>query len=87
MAKAEGRRRVRGPRLPGGTREAMRRLQRFVDERLGRYATERNEPTPYMTTELSAHLHFGHISPLTIALEAYGERRPRGKRSTRCSRS
>jgi deoxyribodipyrimidine photo-lyase len=52
----------------GGTHEALRRLRRFVDERLARYAGNRNEPTPYSTTELSAHLHFGHISPLTIAL-------------------
>ena len=53
---------------PGGTREAMRRLRRFLNERLAGYATERNEPTPYRTSELSAHLHFGQISPMTIAL-------------------
>ena len=52
----------------GGTAEAQLRLKRFIKERLPRYATERNEPTPYMTSELSAHLHFGHIGPLTIAL-------------------
>ena len=54
----------------GGTVEALRRLKRFVKERLPVYATERNEPIPYNTTELSAHLHFGQISPLTIALAA-----------------
>ena len=53
---------------PGGPLEAMRRLKRFVNQRLDGYATERNEPTPYTTSELSAHLHFGHINPLTIAL-------------------
>jgi deoxyribodipyrimidine photo-lyase len=52
----------------GGSVEALSRLQRFIKHRLPVYATERNEPTPYQTTELSAHLHFGHISPLTIAL-------------------
>jgi deoxyribodipyrimidine photo-lyase len=52
----------------GGTSEAHRRLRRFLSERLPRYATERNEPTPYSTSELSAHLHFGQISPLTVAL-------------------
>ncbi len=52
----------------GGTAEAMRRLRRFLKDRLPRYSTERNEPTPYQTSELSAHLHFGHISPTTIAL-------------------
>ncbi|APW63804.1 deoxyribodipyrimidine photo-lyase [Paludisphaera borealis] len=61
----------------GGTGEAMRRLKRFLDERLVRYAEGRNEPTPYSTTELSAHLHFGHISPLTIALAALNSEGPR----------
>ena len=56
------------PNYKGGTGEAMRRLQAFIKHRLPSYATARNEPTPYMTSELSAHLHFGHISPLTIAL-------------------
>jgi deoxyribodipyrimidine photo-lyase len=50
----------------GGTAEAARRLKRFVRERLARYATRRNEPTPYTTSELSAHLHFGQISPIRI---------------------
>lgn len=50
----------------GGTAEALRRLKKFVDERLVKYATDRNEPTPYTTSELSAHLHFGHISPTRI---------------------
>ena len=52
----------------GGAAEAARRLRTFVKQRLPQYATERNEPTPYMTSELSAHLHFGHISPVTISL-------------------
>ncbi len=56
------------PSYRGGTQEAIRRLRIFIEQRLPRYATERNEPTPYMTSELSAHLHFGQISPLTIAL-------------------
>ena len=54
----------------GGSQEARERLRRFVADRLPRYATERNEPTPYMTSELSAHLHFGHISPITCARAA-----------------
>ncbi len=56
------------PDYRGGTSEALRRLKRFLKERLPRYAEDRNEPTPYATSELSAHLHFGHINPLTIAL-------------------
>ena len=61
----------------GGTREAMHRLRHFLQDRLPRYATQRNEPTPYHTSELSAHLHFGHISPLTIALAVSGSDAPR----------
>ena len=61
----------------GGTREAMRRLRRFMRDRLPRYSTERNQPVPYSTSELSAHLHFGHISPLTIALAVMASEAPR----------
>ncbi len=56
------------PGYRGGSVEAQARLGRFLAERLRRYATDRNLPTPYMTSELSAHLHFGQISPLAIAL-------------------
>ena len=65
------------PDYRGGTREALRRLRDFLRHRLPRYAAERNEPTPYRTSELSAHLHFGHISPLTIALAVSGTDAPR----------
>ncbi|WP_152051189.1 deoxyribodipyrimidine photo-lyase [Tautonia marina] len=58
------------PGYRGGPSEASKRLERFVSDRLPHYATARNEPTPYMTSELSAHLHFGHISPITCALAA-----------------
>jgi deoxyribodipyrimidine photo-lyase len=61
----------------GGTREALARLKRFVSERLARYSGARNEPTPYSTSELSAHLHFGHISPLTMALAVKNTGLPR----------
>jgi deoxyribodipyrimidine photo-lyase len=58
------------PGYVGGWSEARRRLKRFLEERLPVYATERNEPVPYRTSELSAHLHFGQIGPTTIALAA-----------------
>jgi deoxyribodipyrimidine photo-lyase len=65
------------PDYAGGAREALRRLNLFIEHRLPQYATGRNEPTPYMTSELSAHLHFGHISPLTIALKVLAADAPR----------
>ncbi len=61
----------------GGPIEARKRLDRFISERLSGYATERNQPTPYRTTELSAHLHFGHISPVTMALAAIASDLPK----------
>lgn len=54
--------------LKGGTKEAIRRLKRFINERLQFYDKLRNSPHIDGTSELSAHLHFGHISPITIAL-------------------
>lgn len=66
---------VRGYR--GGAFEARRRLDTFVRDRLPHYADDRNEPTPYSTSELSAHLHFGHLNPLTAALAALGSDAPR----------
>jgi deoxyribodipyrimidine photo-lyase len=60
----------------GGTREALERLQNFTARRLSHYAEGRNHPVPYVTSELSAHLHFGHISPLTIALAAQASGAP-----------
>ena len=60
------------PDYRGGPAEARRRLDRFIADRLPRYAELRNEASIYASSELSAHLHFGHISPLTCALEAMG---------------
>ncbi len=52
----------------GGTAAGMRLLRRFINERLLAYDTARNQPSVAGTSELSAYLHFGHLSPLTIAL-------------------
>ena len=46
----------------GGYEAAQRALRRFVDERLERYAEERNEPGVEAASELSGYLHFGHLS-------------------------
>jgi deoxyribodipyrimidine photo-lyase len=60
------------PGYHGGTTEAMRRLRHFVHDRLPQYASDRNQPAKYVTSELSAHLHFGQISPVTIARQVSG---------------
>lgn len=48
--------------LPGGAGAAAAALERFVDERLARYAEERNHPDADAASGLSPYLHFGHLS-------------------------
>ena len=50
----------------GGFTEGARRLKRFLDEKLDKYAEDRNDITASNTTELSPYLHFGQISPLYV---------------------
>jgi deoxyribodipyrimidine photo-lyase len=52
----------------GGETRARKHLERFIDHRLEGYPDERNDPALDATSHLSAHLHFGQISPLEIAL-------------------
>jgi len=52
----------------GGTNEALRRLKDFASGALRRYDTQRNHPEIDGTSSLSPYLHFGHISPITVAL-------------------
>ena len=52
----------------GGTLEAFRLLNEFVEKKLRGYATQRNKPEIDHTSRLSPYLHFGHISPTTVAL-------------------
>ncbi len=43
-------------------------LQEFVDKKELGYASKRNDPTAEGTSNLSAYLHFGHISTQRVAL-------------------
>jgi deoxyribodipyrimidine photo-lyase len=52
----------------GGTSEAFRLLREFVEHKLRGYGTQRNKPEIDHTSGLSPYLHFGHISPITVAL-------------------
>jgi deoxyribodipyrimidine photo-lyase len=54
--------------LHGGTEEARKHLDIFLDEKLEHYAELRNDPTVDYLSLLSPYLHFGQISPLFIAL-------------------
>ncbi len=52
----------------GGSTEAQRLLHDFIRHKLPGYGTQRNHPETDHTSRLSPYLHFGHISPITIAL-------------------
>jgi deoxyribodipyrimidine photo-lyase len=52
----------------GGTTEAFRLLRDFIEHKLHGYGTQRNKPETDHTSRLSPYLHFGHISPITVAL-------------------
>jgi deoxyribodipyrimidine photo-lyase len=52
----------------GGTHAALKRMKYFITHQLANYDTQRNHPEVDGTSQLSPYLHFGHISPLTIAL-------------------
>jgi deoxyribodipyrimidine photo-lyase len=54
----------------GGPHAALSRLKHFVSSLLHAYPENRNHPEFDGTSCLSPYLHFGHISPITIALAA-----------------
>ena len=57
-------------RFGGGRVAALEMLNRFLDDVLDGYAKGRNEPSAAQTSFLSPYLHFGHISPVEMALAA-----------------
>lgn len=54
----------------GGSKQASRLLEKFVKHRLQAYGKLRNKPEIDHTSRLSPYLHFGHISPIRVALAA-----------------
>ncbi|MEM9828523.1 MAG: deoxyribodipyrimidine photolyase [Planctomycetota bacterium] len=54
------------PVVPGGPAEAENRLREFVQGPLLRYDEDRNHPDEVATTQLSPHLHFGHLSAFAM---------------------
>ena len=52
--------------IVGGSSAARVRLHRFVNEHLLQYGQKRNQPDGEHASQLSAYLHFGHISPHEI---------------------
>ena len=52
----------------GGATAGIQHLQHFIRNGLACYDTDRNLPHLAGTSSLSAYLHFGQLSPITIAL-------------------
>ena len=61
----------------GGSAEALRLLNDFVQHKLRGYGTQRNKPETDHTSRLSPYLHFGHISPITVALAVKNSEAPK----------
>jgi deoxyribodipyrimidine photo-lyase len=51
----------------GGTKEALKHLEVFLEGKLNRFPELRNDPTLDYLSHMSPYLHFGQISPLFIA--------------------
>jgi deoxyribodipyrimidine photo-lyase len=60
----------------GGSDEALRLLRDFVAHHLADYPRLQGAPDCNGTSRLSPYLHFGHISPVTIALAVRAARVP-----------
>lgn len=54
----------------GGTTEANRWFEQFLQHRLDGFADDRNDPGGDGGSAMSPYLHFGQISPVTLALLA-----------------
>ena len=60
----------------GGTSEAERILERFIEEGLEAYAEHRNQPQTDDVSHMSKYLHYGHVSPVYVALRIRGSGGP-----------
>ncbi len=54
----------------GGQTEARRRFGSFLSERFADYDERRNHPAENVTSGMSPYLHFGHISPVRLVIDA-----------------
>jgi deoxyribodipyrimidine photo-lyase len=54
----------------GGNSEAKKIFRRFLKQGLGDYDANRNQPQTDYVSHMSKYLHFGHVSPIWLALQA-----------------
>ena len=62
----------------GGTSEAKKLFRRFLKNSFDGYDEHRNQPQTDDVSHMSKYLHFGHISPIWLALEARKSRAGKG---------
>ncbi len=55
-------------RFKGGHRNALNKLNDFIDNKISNYAKYKNHPELSFQSDLSPYLHFGQISPIEIYL-------------------
>jgi len=66
----------------GGQKEAMRLLRQFTQHKLPNYDKRRNHPELDGTSRMSPYLHFGHISPITVALAVQKADAPKAEKES-----
>jgi deoxyribodipyrimidine photo-lyase len=66
----------------GGSKQAAQVLRDFARNKLKGYGKERNHPELDKTSRLSPYLHFGHISPVTVALAVLNSSAPKADRES-----
>jgi deoxyribodipyrimidine photo-lyase len=66
----------RSPYFKGGEAAALAAMEDFIETRLDTYDTMRNDPSLNHLSHLSPYLHFGHISPLKIAIAIKNSKAP-----------
>ena len=62
----------------GGTSEAKKMFRRFLKNSFAGYVEHRNQPQTDDVSHMSKYLHFGHISPIWLALEARRSKTEKG---------
>ncbi len=55
-----------------GSEQGLKTLYSFIENGLGKYSEDRNDPNKNGQSGLSPYLHFGQVAPQTAALEAAG---------------
>jgi deoxyribodipyrimidine photo-lyase len=66
----------------GGLTAAKERLEEFIERGLEGYAEHRNQPQTNHVSHMSKYLHFGHISPVYLALRIREASAPRENAET-----